>query len=123
MADNKTNQTNKDTQTDNTARAGVTPAQEKVAKTEAKEVKDEPAVLPTNDAIVEKLPDNGVVLGRVAVADVTEPTPAGPGGAYADEFAGQGGTYVVDGETGERKRAHEQVTDDKGKAIGFRPIP
>jgi len=108
--------------------AGVPDAQVKEAKAEVKEMQDEPAVLPVDETIIEELPENGVVLGTVmsseaAAEEAGAPTAAGPGGAFVDEFVGQGGTFIVDGKTGQRKRAHTEVTDEKGKPVGFRPIP
>lgn len=107
-----------------TVQAGVSAVENKEAIAASKETKDDAAVLPADETIVEKLPENGAVLNTVTsqvAADAFEA--AKTGGVYADEFAGQGGTFIVDGETGERKRAHVEVTDEKGKTVGFRPIP
>lgn len=44
---------------------------------------------------------------------------------FDDQFVGKGGTYVIDPETGERKRRYEAVVDPKNpsKVVGYRPVP
>jgi hypothetical protein len=134
---------------DNQLRAGVDPDEEREIRQQSREEADDEAIgadvayaasapVPTSPdgeepivEILKELPDNGAVLhsatpglatadqeyARLAATD--HPT----ANTYSDEFVGQGGSYVIDGETGERKRVFTEIRNDKGKVTGYVPAP
>lgn len=118
-------------------RAGVSETEEAAARKEAKATANEEVtaeVTPTpTEGLLKELPDNGIAAVRegstinedgeivitptaIRVGEASAPT-------FADEFHGVGGSYVIDPDTGERKRQYEEVFSDKGKSLGFRPVP
>lgn len=122
----------------NEVRAGASVEEEKAIRKEAREDADNEAVAEAPDSdpvagLVKELPDNAFVAGRTGTFDdpsrelTVTPTALRVGEAtaptFADEFHGQGGSFVIDPETGDRKRQYIEQFDAKGKSIGFIPAP
>lgn len=123
----------KDKQTggdDNDLRAGVSKEAEGEAKAEAKETFKDEAIdeAAAQEPVIElltELPEDGVVPDEDDAEQVPQGTgfDAAFGRHYTDENVGRGGSYIIDPETGDRKRQYEAVKDDKGKTLGYRPVP
>lgn len=146
MADTKKGQKTNNSD-DDTLRAGVSPQEEKEARKDSRETSDQPALneQPTEeedeipDGLLKELPSDGAVVSQAGVlvgteeqalrgASVNAPLNAAYGETVfshpysGDEFTGQGGSFVIDPDTGDRKRQYEAVRDRNGKILGYRPV-